>query len=57
MAKGYQYREINRFLDIEIGNEFSTISQMSLSLPGIDGDDTIRSIIKFLGESSPSRFL
>ncbi len=56
MAKVYQFREIQRFLEIEIGEEYSTISQKTLQLSQVDSDDTIHSIIRFLGESSHPDF-
>jgi len=57
MATGFQYREIQGFPKMEeLGQQYVTSNQLALLLPGIDGDDTVHSIIRFLGESSHPDF-
>ncbi len=56
MAKGFQYREIKNFIELKISKTYTTTCQMSLSIPGIDGDDTIKSEIRYLGGSAHKDF-
>lgn len=54
MAKGYQHRICVTFPEMEIGTEFSTLTQTT-TLPEID--QSPRSIIRFLGESEHPNYL
>ncbi len=51
MATSFQYREITRFLDLSVGEEYKTVSQIAYKVNGVDTDDTASSIIKCLGGS------
>lgn len=50
MAVGYQYREVNNFIELQINREWRSTTQ--LMLPGVgDNQEDLHSIIRYLGES------
>jgi hypothetical protein len=56
MAKGFQFREISKFPEIGIGESYNTSTQLSLPLTNGDLDDSVHSVITYLGKSAHPDF-